>query len=396
MSQITTISLAQRPMLPQQLPRRTRFVYPKGGTEALPFKEDLFHFDAVDIDRRQPTQVRIELRNFISFILFQCGTWTYKSNYAGIHGEHRLNSRLHLKCPARKSEGGRERIAFRETPGPAAKWPELPLKQLNCQQIPLKQFHCQSRLARTHAKRVSSRSLSHFDCSFISAVNRCSYKHSIQDRHTAFWKNSATKAKDEALEHSKALKQVAQEATEVKKSFTEVLKRGAPTTYVPKSSKQAPPKPKVKAAKTPKKIPPSRPVVLVYAKIEALEDSGLAITPANKESAETLTEALTKSEALQGKIVVKSPVKKNPRIVVYDLDKSDCRSREKEKKFLSLLAKDNHLPEGKLQVRFRLKGRGSKEHWVIVVDPIIRKVLGDQRRILAGFSTYRFKDYCCN
>ncbi|GIX77380.1 hypothetical protein CDAR_2531 [Caerostris darwini] len=94
MSQITTISLAQRPMLPQQLPRRTRFVYPKGGTEALPFKEDLFHFDAVDIDRRQPTQVRIELRNFISSILFQCGTWTYKSNYAGIHGEHRLHSRL--------------------------------------------------------------------------------------------------------------------------------------------------------------------------------------------------------------------------------------------------------------------------------------------------------------
>ncbi|GIX97336.1 uncharacterized protein CDAR_427381 [Caerostris darwini] len=223
--------------------------------------------------------------------------------------------------------------------------------------------------------------------------------YSIRDRQIAFWKNSATKAKDEALEHPKALKQVAQEATEVKKSFSEVLKRGAPTTGVPKSAGR---------------------FVLVYAKIEALEDSvklkklleknvsleregiklvrsrpinkGLAITPANKESAENLTAALTKSEALQGKIVVKSPVKKNSRIVVHDLDKSDCRSREKKKKFLSLLAKDNHLPEGKMQVRFRLKGRGSKEHWVIEVDPIIKE-LGDQRRILAGFSTYRFKDY---
>ncbi|GIY66195.1 uncharacterized protein CDAR_553561 [Caerostris darwini] len=246
--------------------------------------------------------------------------------------------------------------------------------------------------------------------------------HSIRDRQIAFWKNSATKARDEAIENSKALKQVAQEATEVKKSFSEVLKKGAPTASAPKTSRQAPPKPKVQAAKTPRIVPPSRPVVLVYAKIEALEDSvklkklleknvslekegikllssrpinkGLAITPANKESAEKLAEALTTSEALQGKIVLKSPVQKNPWIVVYDLDKSDCRSREKEeKKFLSLLAKDNHLPEGNMQVRFRLKGRGSKEHWVIEVDPNIRKALDDQRRVLAGFSTYRFKDY---
>ncbi|GIY85529.1 uncharacterized protein CDAR_540211 [Caerostris darwini] len=40
-----------------------------------------------------------------------------------------------------------------------------------------------------------------------------------------------------------------------------------------------------------------------------------------------------------------------------------------------------------------MKGKGSKEHWVIEIDPIIRKKLGGKRRILAGFSTYRFKDY---
>ncbi|GIY57448.1 hypothetical protein CEXT_761681 [Caerostris extrusa] len=60
---------------------------------------------------------------------------------------------------------------------------------------------------------------------------------------------------------------------------------------------------------------------------------------------------------------------------------------------LPLSEKDNHLPDGNIQVRFRMKGRGSREHWIIEVDTIIRKKLGDKRRILAGFSTHRLKDY---
>ncbi|GIY54749.1 uncharacterized protein CDAR_390911 [Caerostris darwini] len=46
-----------------------------------------------------------------------------------------------------------------------------------------------------------------------------------------------------------------------------------------------------------------------------------------------------------------------------------------------------------MQVSFRMNARGSRERWVIEIDPIIRKKLGDKRRILAGFSTHRFKDY---
>ncbi|GIY99262.1 hypothetical protein CEXT_568321 [Caerostris extrusa] len=46
-----------------------------------------------------------------------------------------------------------------------------------------------------------------------------------------------------------------------------------------------------------------------------------------------------KSEALQGKIRSEVPAKKNPRIVIYDLYKSECRSREKEKEIPLLLAK---------------------------------------------------------
>ncbi|GIX70145.1 hypothetical protein CDAR_543571 [Caerostris darwini] len=46
-----------------------------------------------------------------------------------------------------------------------------------------------------------------------------------------------------------------------------------------------------------------------------------------------------------------------------------------------------------MQVSFRMNARGSREHWVIEIDPIIRKKLGDKRRILAGFSTHQFKDY---
>ncbi|GIX94353.1 hypothetical protein CDAR_561841 [Caerostris darwini] len=150
MSQITTISLAQRPMLPQQLPRRTRFVYPKGGTEALPFKEDLFHFDAVDIDRRQPTQVRIELRNFISSILFQCGTWTYKSNYAGERVKVAGSASLSAKRPDRGRSGpqrDREPI-LREIHPLSTKQKRNPRVASRTERP---QFRCQSRLARTHA-----------------------------------------------------------------------------------------------------------------------------------------------------------------------------------------------------------------------------------------------------
>ncbi|GIY57450.1 hypothetical protein CEXT_761691 [Caerostris extrusa] len=57
--------------------------------------------------------------------------------------------------------------------------------------------------------------------------------HSIRDRQIAFWKNSANKAKDEALEHCKALKKVAQEAMNVK-TFSEAFEKGHANNKCPK------------------------------------------------------------------------------------------------------------------------------------------------------------------
>ncbi|GIY54751.1 hypothetical protein CDAR_390921 [Caerostris darwini] len=84
--------------------------------------------------------------------------------------------------------------------------------------------------------------------------------HSIRDRQIAIWKNTATKG--EALEQAKAITKVAEQVTNAK-TCSEVLKRGHHRP-VSRRDTQAPPKPTGYQHTE---------VVLVYGKIEALEDS---------------------------------------------------------------------------------------------------------------------------
>ncbi|GBN03357.1 hypothetical protein AVEN_268068-1 [Araneus ventricosus] len=122
-------------------------------------------------------------------------------------------------------------------------------------------------------------------------------------------------------------------------------------------------------------------------------ECGVLVTLQTKEMATLLESHINGHSELNGVCRARFPRKPNPRILVYDVPVGPGDRDEQEHSFLEKLRVSNSFLEGGLSVLFRRKGRGSAQHWVLSIDPVIYHCLHNTNRLHWGLGSLRFRAF---
>ncbi|KAF8772959.1 hypothetical protein HNY73_015664 [Argiope bruennichi] len=106
-----------------------------------------------------------------------------------------------------------------------------------------------------------------------------------------------------------------------------------------------------------------------------------------------LLTAINEHNNLKSICEARLPQKRNPQIVISDIDHTDQDKNAEEEEFVSRLKIDNNLPPGNIRALFRKPSRGTKSHWVLSVSPNIFKSLKTEKRLHFGFGSKKFKEH---
>ncbi|GBO05058.1 hypothetical protein AVEN_113142-1 [Araneus ventricosus] len=121
--------------------------------------------------------------------------------------------------------------------------------------------------------------------------------------------------------------------------------------------------------------------------------NGLLVRTATKDMSRTLTTAINTHVELGPVCNAREPRKRNPQILVYDVPPQPGDRETAEVDFVTKLRSSNSLPDGPIKVLFRKKGRGTLQHWVLTVDPLVFKAIAGKGRLHWGFGSLKFREY---
>ncbi|KAF8789958.1 hypothetical protein HNY73_005052 [Argiope bruennichi] len=99
----------------------------------------------------------------------------------------------------------------------------------------------------------------------------------------------------------------------------------------------------------------------------------ILISVPTQEMASKLLEAINVHDYLKTICEARFPQKRDPQIIIYDVDNTDQNKNDEEENFINRIKEDNNLPDGKIRVLFRKPGRGARSHWVLSLSPNIFK-----------------------
>ncbi|KAF8769827.1 hypothetical protein HNY73_017434 [Argiope bruennichi] len=119
----------------------------------------------------------------------------------------------------------------------------------------------------------------------------------------------------------------------------------------------------------------------------------ILISVPTQEMASKLLEAINEHSYLKTVCEARFPQKRDPQIIIYDIDNTGQDKNVEEEDFITRIRTDNNLPAGKIRVLFRKPGRGARSHWVLSVSPNIYKVIKNDKRLHYGFGSKKFKEH---
>ncbi|GBN35901.1 hypothetical protein AVEN_131884-1 [Araneus ventricosus] len=105
--------------------------------------------------------------------------------------------------------------------------------------------------------------------------------------------------------------------------------------------------------------------------VKKVQNGGVAVECNTEEQLEKIIKEINSNPSLQGKVETRSPVRRDPRIIIYDVD--DSISKEN---FMQTFCQQNNVDNSKISGIFNLKSKTKdKVHWVLQTDPKVFKVL---------------------
>ncbi|XP_055924731.1 uncharacterized protein LOC129956808 [Argiope bruennichi] len=121
--------------------------------------------------------------------------------------------------------------------------------------------------------------------------------------------------------------------------------------------------------------------------------NNILVTVQTQDMANKLMAAINQHANLQQICEARLPNKRDPQIIIYDIDHTNQNKSDEEAEFISRLRADNNLPPGNIRVLFRKPGRGARSHWVLSVSPQIFKVIKTEKRLHFGFGSKKFREH---
>ncbi|GBN68075.1 hypothetical protein AVEN_275503-1 [Araneus ventricosus] len=133
--------------------------------------------------------------------------------------------------------------------------------------------------------------------------------------------------------------------------------------------------------------------------VKKVQNGGVAVERSSEEQLKKIMNEINSNPTLQGKMEARTPVKKNPKVIVYDVE--DSMSKEI---FLETFCFQNKVDREKIEAAFNLKSKSQgKCHWVLQTDPTsFRQIMRSKKVFLewARLSVREFlrptKCYKCN
>ncbi|GBM81871.1 hypothetical protein AVEN_22859-1 [Araneus ventricosus] len=122
-------------------------------------------------------------------------------------------------------------------------------------------------------------------------------------------------------------------------------------------------------------------------------ECGVLVTLQTKDMATLLESHINGHTELNGVCRARLPRRPNPRILIYDVPSLPGDRVAQENGFLAKLRVSNSFPDGGRSVLFRRRGRGSAQHWVLSIDPVIYHCIHNTNRLHWGLGSLRFRAF---
>ncbi|GBN38111.1 hypothetical protein AVEN_47752-1, partial [Araneus ventricosus] len=96
---------------------------------------------------------------------------------------------------------------------------------------------------------------------------------------------------------------------------------------------------------------------------------------------------------LNGVCRARAPRRPKPKILIYDIPALAGDREEQEISFLEKLRSSNSFPDGSVSVLFRRRGRGTAQHWVLSLDPVVYHCISGTNRLHWGLGSLKFRAF---
>ncbi|GBM52934.1 hypothetical protein AVEN_60127-1 [Araneus ventricosus] len=110
-------------------------------------------------------------------------------------------------------------------------------------------------------------------------------------------------------------------------------------------------------------------------------ECGVMVTLQTNDMTTLLETHINGHPELNGVCRARVPRRPHPRILIYDVPSLPGDREEQENCFLEKLRVSNSFPEGGVSVLFRRRGRGSAQHWVLSLDPVVYHCIRNTNRL---------------
>ncbi|GBM27119.1 hypothetical protein AVEN_189886-1 [Araneus ventricosus] len=121
---------------------------------------------------------------------------------------------------------------------------------------------------------------------------------------------------------------------------------------------------------------------------------GVLVRVRTPDMVNVLKQAINTHGSLKEVCVARKPLRRSPRIMLYDVPVTDMVKEAEEVAFLQKLRSSNSIPESMdIRVLFRKPGRGSSQHWILSVAPELFSTIKCTNRLFFGFGSFKFREY---
>ncbi|GBO43483.1 hypothetical protein AVEN_64712-1 [Araneus ventricosus] len=121
---------------------------------------------------------------------------------------------------------------------------------------------------------------------------------------------------------------------------------------------------------------------------------GVLVRVRTPDMVQVLEQAINTHGSLMAVCVARKPLRRSPRIMLYDVPVTDMVREAEEAAFLHNLRSSNSIPESMdIRVLFRRPGRGHFQHWILSVAPELFSAIKNTNRLFFGFGSFKFREF---
>ncbi|GBN91930.1 hypothetical protein AVEN_235980-1 [Araneus ventricosus] len=123
--------------------------------------------------------------------------------------------------------------------------------------------------------------------------------------------------------------------------------------------------------------------------VKKVQNGGVAVECTTEEQLDKIIKEINSNPSLQGKVETRPPVRRDPKIIIYDVDIAVSKES-----FLQTFCQQNNVETEKISGTFSLKSKTKdKVHWVLQTDPKVFKTLMRGKKVYFEWARLSIREF---